>query len=228
LNFTATRASVLHINLVVRLLKEAIGESLPDTERQLSILRIHTTKPYPGLLADLRERWEWTKEAKRNQNRAKHQELTLVADLMATYPDQLIVKKSTDPAQAARQNLKHIEFGFRKRATRTLQNRQIKPLYLPKRCDYRPGVDNIELIPYDRHLRFFLDVLKEHPVGNEAAKKDELEKAMSTVAIASNFATGTQNHKYPSTILTDIQTVLDGLAFVYTGPTQQPIVERIK
>lgn len=206
---------------------------LPCNNREMALLTAHATYQHPGGTAPLVDRWQWAKEAKRNQNKEKAQQLLLAADLITNFPTKLMVKKPTDPSQGApRRNLRHIESGLRLRAKKALQNGQLT-FSNGSKSICRKGTDNIELLPYDRYLCFFMDMLKEHPFEGGINRTATPEMLSRTGEIDGSeigkvdFHDGGSVFEYPAVIRQKIQAILDGLLYVYTG-CPQLVVERIK
>jgi hypothetical protein len=204
---------------------------LPSTTREVALLQAHSDKPYPGQQSDVTELWSWIKHAKCQQNKSKSKQLSLVADILANYPEMLMVKKPLDPDQGRpRKNLKHIETRFRLQAKKILQNHRLR-FRGPVLC--KEGVDNIELVPYDRYLWLFLDTLKTHPYDEERTRtiRDShasLSAEFDALTMGENALdrSGTTSD-YPPEIRAKLEKVLEGLAYVYTGSSQL-MVERIE
>jgi hypothetical protein len=100
------------------------------------------------------------KAAKLKLNASKARQLTIAADLMSEYPEKLLLKKPGDPSQGHRNNLVHIEHRFRKCVEKISRDRKIQH---PSISWCYPGIDTIELVPYNRFLWTFLESLEKHP-----------------------------------------------------------------
>lgn len=193
-------------------LTAAINRLLPVGEREMNMLEPHADAPIYCYSPELVVRWDWVKTAKRNLNRAKSHQLLLVADLMQKFPEKVMLKRPLDPSQGSpRQNLKHIEDRLRNDAKRALQHaRLVYPIQNNTyRCKY-----TIELIPYDRYLWLFMDMLQKYPV----AEKLHIDELVSNLTI--NSTPSGQRlavYDYRPDVLEDIKLVLKGLKFVYTG-----------
>ena len=179
------------------------------------MLEAHATTTYPGHDADIANRWEWVKDSKRNLNRAKASQLLICADLMSRFPEKLMLKKPLDPSQGPpRKNLKHIEDQLRYLAKQALQHNK---LVYPEWMHYhncKVAVDTIELVPHDRYLWFFMEMLENHPPLADSSV-DALVPGL-TISAESKQPDGTKS-KYPPKIEAAIAVVLNGLSFVYTG-----------
>ena len=160
-NYTSVR------NLMVK----KLNDKIPLTSFDEGVLRPYGTGSIPEArllvldndysikATDLWQRWKWIEEAKMRLNAAKSAELIIFADLLAEYPEKLMVKKLLDPSQGgARPNIKHIEDRFRLRARKILNNRK---LYVQDhqfhRCSH--SLDYLPLVPYDRILQFLINTL---------------------------------------------------------------------
>lgn len=223
---TTVKVRDLHQDVVT-----AIKGLLPSSKQELALLEAHSDAPYPAESSDIAGLWAWVKQAKRRQNKAKNKQLTLVADILAKYPEMLMIKKTLDPAQGSpRKNLKHIETIFRRRAKKVLQNPQLR---FRGTIFCRKGIDNIELVPYDRYLWLFLDTLVAHSYDHNAddnidKSREYLYKHMSKLAVSrSESDGGASTDVYPPNIRVKIDKVLEGFGHVYTGSAQLS-VERIE
>lgn len=194
-------------------LNEAIKSALPQNKKEMYMLKTHATTPYPGHRSQVAIRWKWVKEAKRSLNKAKSRQLITAADLMAQFPEKLMLKKPLDPSQGApRTNLKHIENALRFRASKALKNRQLLFQFWRAWSRCREAIDNIELVPYDRYLWFFLEMLEEHPTAEE----NSLDAIVMKLSISPD-AKQSKNpaYDYPLEIAAEIEKVLKGISFVY-------------
>lgn len=196
-------------------LKVAIDAAIPRRMCEVAMLAAHAATPYPGDNASLATRWEWVKEAKRNLNRAKSRQLTIVADLMSQYPEQVMLKGPFDPAQGQpRKNLKHLEDRLRHSARKALNHSKL--VYSDGR--FKSGCNlKIELIPYDRYLWFFMAVLEEHPILLEDGCISINDMFANLMINSSSDEPESVPFTYPAEIAAGITLVLEGLQFVYTG-----------
>ncbi|ERF73744.1 hypothetical protein EPUS_00998 [Endocarpon pusillum Z07020] len=187
----------------------------------------NTTTNYTAHADDsnLWARWDWVKEAKLKLNATKARQLAIAAGLMSRFPEKLMLKKPRDPLQGPRENLAHIEYGFRRRAEKISRDRRIHH-QLTRGC--YPGVDNIELVPYDRCLWTFLESLEKHPPGNvdvgflNTPQNMSLSEEAGQVVDSRSQVAGPGEElcgpfRYPEDIATSIEVVMDGLMYVYTG-----------
>jgi hypothetical protein len=171
-------------------------------------------------------RWLWIKRAKERMNASKAAQWNKAADLLTSYPT--LLKKTHDPSQGEpRRNTAHITNRFRGNAKRCLNDRR---LVHPRNRPCVLGVDLIELVPYDRYLRLFLNTLPKHPPANDV---DTLTSSFCNVNINLIEAFGTssrnngttnqvqgESYNYPPNIASSLQTAMDGLFYVYTGSTE--------
>jgi hypothetical protein len=154
-------------------------------------------------------------------NEMKARQLTLAADLYCQHPGKLMLKKPLDPSQdGPRPNIRHIKNYLGQRAKRVLADRKFNGPFHGKCC---PGIDLIELIPYDRYLMSFLDILERFPVDHEG-----VEGKLKSIFIDEGTKKQ-EDHKpfqYPGNIAAKIEIVLDGLMYVYTQyPLMVPRVQ---
>jgi hypothetical protein len=155
-------------------------------------------------------------------NEMKARQLTLAADLYCQHPGKLMLKKPLDPSQdGPRPNIRHIKNYLGQRAKRVLADRKFNGPFHGKCC---PGIDLIELIPYDRYLMSFLDTLERFPVDHEG-----VEGKLKSMFIDEGTKKPEEDRKpfqYPENIAADIEIVLDGLMYVYTQyPLMVPRVQ---
>ncbi|KAF7508941.1 hypothetical protein GJ744_008497 [Endocarpon pusillum] len=189
--------------------------------------KLKPTTNYPAHAdnSHLWARWDWVKEAKLKLNATKARQLVIAADLMSRFPEKLMLKKPRDPLQGQRTNLAHIEDGFRRRAEKISRDRRIQHQFVRGCC---PGVDNIELVPYDRCLWTFLESLERHPPMNvdlgfrNTPQNMPLSEEAGQVVDSRSQVAGPGDElcgpfRYPEDIATSIEVVMDGLMYVYTG-----------
>jgi len=195
-------------------LDRQIKKSLRLTALQEDILAPYGSGPLPFLwgmqCATLRARWKWIEEAIGNINAAKARQRYLLADLMSEDPWKSMLKKPLDPSQAGpRPNTAHIAATFRKSGEKILRN-----TYITRHHNWScaPGIDLVELVPYDRHLELFMRALKKYPSNWDTDASDQLQSMSlnETKEVPARF-------HYPDDIATDIKVVKDGLMYVYTG-----------
>jgi hypothetical protein len=154
----------LYNNLCSSVLRES---HLPPLDE--AILSAYSSRPCPKLDRDnleaLKARWDWIKETKLALNIAKAEQLNKVADIIATYPGKIRLKKPLDPSQdGPRPNTQHIVNNFRGAARRVLKDRKTNH---ENRVRCRKGVDCIELVPYDKYLWFFLETIRDYPPASK-------------------------------------------------------------
>ena len=219
----------IHLDDLRKQMLDVINKEIDLSPLALELLAPHNATPYSLVLLNLgddvehlRTRWNWIKEAKTKLNQAKARQLALAADLFCQYPGKLMLKKPLDPSQdGPRPNVRHIENYLRQRAKRVLADRKFKGPFRGKCC---PGIDLIELIPYDRYLMSFLDTLERFPVDHEG-----VEGKLKSTFIDEGTKKPEEDHEpfqYPENIATNIEIVLDGLMYVYTQyPLMVPRVQ---
>jgi hypothetical protein len=212
----------IHLDDLRKQMLDVITSTLDLSSLALELLAPHNAAPYSLVLLNLgedveylRTRWNWVREAKRKLNESKARQLNLAADLYCQYPGKLMLKKPLDPSQdGPRPNVRHIENYLRQRAKRVLADRKFNGPFRGKCC---PGIDLIELIPYDRYLKSFLDTLSRFPVDHVG-----VEGRLKGLFIDEGKATKKPApFQYPENIAADIERVLDGLMYVYT---QHPLM----
>ena len=219
----------IHLDDLRKQMLDVINEEIDLCPIALELLAPHNATPYSLVLLNLgddvehlRTRWNWIKEAKTKLNQAKARQLALAADLFCQYPGKLMLKKPLDPSQdGPRPNVRHIENYLRQRAKRVLADRKFKGPFRGKCC---PGIDLIELIPYDWYLKSFLDTLERFPVDHEG-----IEGKLKSMFIDEGTEKPEEDYnpfQYPENIATNIEIVLDGLMYVYTQyPLMVPRVQ---
>lgn len=139
--------------------------SLADEQLLLS----YSSEPFPDLWRDnieaLKTRWNWIKRSKLALNLAKALQIDKVANIVAAYPGRVRLKKPLDPSQdGPRPNTEHIINNFRNASRKVLKDRKTYHQYEGHCCK---GVDCIEVVPYDKYLWLFLDMIKKHPPSKE-------------------------------------------------------------
>jgi hypothetical protein len=229
LNYSVLRSEVqFSISHLKYFLIASIREHLQLKPVELDLLRRYASTNFPVTLGSSCENffmgWLWIKEAKRQMNVVKAGQLAKVADLVMSYPGKVILKKPFDPRQASpRLNIFHIANRFRSDSRKCLRDHTLITSSPNWRC--YPGVDLIELIPYDRYLWLFLDTLEKHPPmddieGIEAGlRKVTLSEAMgaSSMLDGTNRKVQGEKYQYPADITANIKVVMKGLFYVYTG-----------
>lgn len=178
-------------------------------------------------ISDLKARWEWIKTNTLRMNAAKSAQLEEVARIIAENPVKLRVKKPLDPSQDPRENVQHLIDHFNIAAKKMLKNRTVPER--GRRC-YR-GIENIEIIPYDRHLWFFLTTIKDFPhddrqvIEVDKSMRDAVGQQSSTPValkgqprLLKSISDATVKvFQYPEEIASSISVVMNGLVNIYTG-----------
>ena len=220
------------LNDIYLCLLETITRILSISQLDQDLLQAHSYTPYPVFvstnLQNLWARWNWIKDAKFEQNASKSRQLNMAADLIAKYPGKLILKKPLDPSQdGPRLNAGHVANRLRGDAKRVLRNRNICNRW---HGNCYPGIDFIELVPYDRFLWFFLDNLETYPLDDpEFEAGQQFQKLSIASALTDTTASdeeSTTKFQYPEDIALSIKVVMDGLMYVYTH--SRLVVPRIR
>ena len=193
----------------------------------LALLRPYASDNYPRISNDiyvsLPLQWTWILRAKTELNRVKSQQWLRMADVITKYPGKIMLKKPLDPSQGGpRPNVKHIADHMVAYAAKALKDHKIHHEDIRK-C--RPGIDLIELIPYDRYLWLFLETMEKHPIDNDNPGDDvssgtkPLFDADGTTTIPDSTGESDANttFTYPEDIFKGIEVVMDGLMYLYTG-----------
>lgn len=174
-------------------------------------------------------------------------QLEVVAELISQSPGKTILKRRLDPSQdAPRPNVDHISRQLRAAAVKSSRNPKIPHLMVIPKCG--EGVETIELVPYDRYLWLFLKGMDKHPPGNtvdssastlmqrwndtkkEATRSklnesffsmEDLRKELSQMETKGETKgeSWPKMYDYPKNIAEDLDVVLKGLMYVYTGPS---------
>ncbi|KAE9381199.1 hypothetical protein N431DRAFT_424790 [Stipitochalara longipes BDJ] len=218
------------MNVLIDKMIDDIRDHLRLELHDIDLLRSSTDYPPPldVTFENLLNRWLWIKRAKERMNAAKADQWTKAADLLTAFPT--LLKKTRDPSQGEpRINIAHITNRFRGNAKRCLNDRRLvhrrnKPCV--------PGVDLIELVPYDRYLWLFVNTIQKYPPANDTDALTasfhrltlNLSEAMGTTLIQEGTTSQVQGEShfypsYPTDIISSIQTAMDGLFYVYTGST---------
>ncbi|RDL40059.1 uncharacterized protein BP5553_00038 [Venustampulla echinocandica] len=199
-------------NHLVRQIKATVH--LNPFERD--VLLAHTPSPYRIIrlgdpLEDLVARWVWIKKAITNMNKAKERQLNTVADLISEYPGMVMLKSRLDPSQTSpRPSTAHMSTRFKINAKRAAKNTRY-PRMRPHKC-FR-GVDFIELIPYDRYLLLFLETLEKYPPESPDL---DISGRLQKIALKED-GDKAQPFQYPEDISANLEVVMNGLMYVYTG-----------
>jgi len=169
----------------------------------------------PDQLEQFWKRWNWIKDSKLNLNVEKASHFTKAADLITAYPGNFMLKTPLDPNQGApRRNVDHIANRFRLTARKVLRDHRI--LYKYKGyCGQ--AVDGLILVPYDRYLEMFLDVFRKHPLSG--SESNDIYSKLENLSLNTEVKVDTKPGKsiYPDNIAADLQVVLKGITYVYTG-----------
>lgn len=201
------------------------GSAFRDVDRQL--LNPHASTPYPATFGPnylaLGAQWKWIKEAKANLNMARAKEWNMTADLIAEYPGKLMLKKPLDPSQdGPRKNMQHIERTFRMNAKKILNDHHLSLSTNHTRCT--TNVELLAVVPYNTYLLLFLDTISRHPLQNDTRGLDAISVQLKNTSL--NTSQGRTQFAYPSSVVTDIKIVLEGLMNIFTGDPKL-IVPRI-
>lgn len=149
----------------------------------------------------------------------------MAADLISQSPGKTILKRKLDPSQCPpRPNVDHIARQLRASAVKIRRNPRIPHLMRP-RLGCAKGVELIELVPYDRYLWLFQKGMFKHPrVSSEEAKPNKSFMAMKDISEALTQEVEEERsedlpkpYEYPKNIADDLDVVLEGLNYVYTG-----------
>ncbi|TGO30658.1 hypothetical protein BPAE_0004g01170 [Botrytis paeoniae] len=172
--------------------------------------------------------WNWIKNAKMKLNKRKSDQIRFSAHLIEKYPR--VLKRPLDPSQGApRPNTTHVVVMLERQAIRALENRNLSHYWDHHQGLYKAGRYVIELVPYDRYLRFLLDTLAKYPIGIEVTG---LEKTLANVSLhnggqgtilegtelATIFESDSNDFMYPENIAASLRVVLKGLMYIYTEP----------
>jgi len=113
-------------------------------------------------------------------NAEEARQVTISANLIAEYPGKLKLKKPLDPSQdGPRKNFGHIGSCLRPRAKKVLKYRKLSHVFV--RC--HKGADLIELVPYDSHLQFYLNMLDKYPHEKPRLKDEDIDNRMKNVSL---------------------------------------------
>jgi hypothetical protein len=128
-------------------LKSTVLDDLLLSVLDERLLSAHSPTPCPDLRVNdieaLKARWDWIKRAKLALNVAKAAQILKVADLLASCPGKLLLKKPLDPSQdGPRPNTEHIVNNFRSAARKVLKDRKTHHEYRGGCCK---GIDSIEV-----------------------------------------------------------------------------------
>jgi len=215
------------LDTVIDKMTDDIRDHLRLDLHDIDLLRSSTDYPSPldSAFQSLLNRWLWIKRAKKRMNAAKADQWNKAAELLTTYPT--LLKKTLDPSQVGpRKNIAHITSRFRSNAKRCsndirLQHSRNRPCV--------PGVDLIELVPYDRYLSFFLVILQKYPPANyidalvdsfyDVSLNLNEDMAPSSISDGPAGRVRKQSYQYASNILSDLQTAISGQLYIHTGST---------
>ena len=135
----------------------------------------------------IRQRCVAIHTAEKSFNRTRSVQLLKMADLLIQFPTML--KKASDPSQIRRRNNNHVALRLRKEAYNVLHDQPLTLHYRPREWFM---FDHFALVPFDSCLELFVHMLDKYP----------LDGGVSNI--------------YPISIVRDIHTAIEGLAYVYT------------
>jgi len=198
-----TRPITVVLDDIREYLVDSINEVLNVNPFDIALLENFSSEPIP-VISQLRNsgvdafwpRWVWIKKAKLKMNAEKARQVTISADLIAEYPGRLKLKKPLDPSQdGPRKNFQHIESCLRMRAKKVLKDGKLSHTFVG--C--HNGADLIELVPYDSHLQFYLEMLEKYPPEKLRLKDGDIDDQMKSVSLDGEAAA-----IYPGNILDGI------------------------
>lgn len=165
------------------------------------------------------------------------EQISGMAGLVETYPE--LLKMACDPSPLPRANWKHVVGALKSKASCILRSREYHPAYT-FRYDLHP------IVPTDDSLAFFLAGMTKilhalprwlaQPVGcdlnhdadqplksdNSNSDGNALIQDLNTLQLSetsvSELLSGANEGRYSNSVLKDIETAVEGMAFVYTMP----------
>jgi hypothetical protein len=206
---------------------EEITRQLDLNECDIELLRPFATTDFPVRLGhsqpELIREWQWIKEAKVKMNETKAWQSNKLADLIEEYPGML--KRRLDPQNYPSYNSLALIKPLRVHANYALGHRrfQIRPWGQKRGCTWT--FDHIEIVPFDRDLWIFLDIMESHPPENDI---DDIEGWLRNMALNDPGGSSTmfqfikddkrrKGFHYPEDIATSIKVVMAGLMYIYTS-----------
>ncbi|KAF2136506.1 uncharacterized protein K452DRAFT_292355 [Aplosporella prunicola CBS 121167] len=185
-------------------------------ETTLALYAQHFRGPWPLQRIEF-----WLPHFERGQQllkKAKAAELRALGDLYSSHGT--FLKKAAAPQLPSR-NPQHERERLYGDAERVLGFRNFRQRYqavfgynwkkqpVPYRPWYRFSNYHPNIVPYDRHLQLFVNVLIAHPLP--PAGDSEVFSSSGEI----NTAMGRLSLTYPTELIPDLQKAIDGLAFVY-------------
>jgi hypothetical protein len=156
----ATSDLDLTYDSIIRQFHTSVAEALHAVDHRVTLLASFSPTPLPKVwddstLSSLVQRWISLNHAQRVLNGLKSSQLKRLAELMTAHPHTL--KAAMDPSQERRQNPGHVVGSLHMQANNILRMQVID------RRDHTRNFRELPLIPYNRYLRLFLDVIKRYP-----------------------------------------------------------------